>query len=164
MLERVSARSNKYGMFFPSNLKANLIPMPSHVVMEPRNNPFRLYYVLRWLFCTLLPGRILEILTQLYRYPLVLDHEEVLDGYHHELPLPNRRHSSTLAPDLTTRQDFNGITNARVYRSGSGLDAASLTGWDDTQTMPERQNTPIVNESKSLGASLTPSGMFPMTH
>jgi hypothetical protein len=96
MLERVSARSNKYGMFFPSNLKANLIPMPSHVVMEPRNNPFRLYYVLRWLFCTLLPGRILEILTQFYRYPLVLDHEEVLDGHHHELPLPNRRHSSTL--------------------------------------------------------------------
>jgi hypothetical protein len=70
----------------------------------------------------------------------------------------------SLAPDLTTRQDFNGITNARVYRSGSGLDAASLTSWDDTQTMPERQNTPTGNESKSLGASLTPSGMFPMTH
>ncbi|GAQ03903.1 zinc-regulated transporter 2 [Aspergillus lentulus] len=64
----------------------------------------------------------------------------------------------SLAPDLTTRQDFNGITNARVYRSGSGLDAASLTSWDDTQTMPERRNTPIGNESKSLGASLTPSG------
>ncbi|GIK06119.1 hypothetical protein Aspvir_001762 [Aspergillus viridinutans] len=64
----------------------------------------------------------------------------------------------SLAPDLTTRQNFNGITNARVYRSGSGLDAVSSTSWDDTQTMPERRNTPIGDRFKSLGASLTPSG------
>ncbi|KAG2016858.1 hypothetical protein GB937_006060 [Aspergillus fischeri] len=64
----------------------------------------------------------------------------------------------SLAPDLTTRQDFNGITNARVYRSGPGLDAVSSTSWDGTQTMPERRNTPIGNTSKFLGASLTPSG------
>ncbi|GFF36671.1 zinc-regulated transporter 2 [Aspergillus udagawae] len=64
----------------------------------------------------------------------------------------------SLAPDLTTRQDFNGITNARAYRSGSGLAAVSLTSWDDTHTMPERRNTPIEDQLKSLGASLTPSG------
>ncbi|RHZ56583.1 putative plasma membrane zinc ion transporter [Aspergillus thermomutatus] len=62
-----------------------------------------------------------------------------------------------LAPDLTTRQDFNGITNARVYRSGTGLAAVSLTSWNDTQAMLERPDNPIADKSKSLGASLTQS-------
>ncbi|RLL98089.1 hypothetical protein CFD26_106801 [Aspergillus turcosus] len=64
----------------------------------------------------------------------------------------------SLAPDLTTRQDFNGITNARVCRSGSGLAAVSLTSWNDTQTMPERRDNPVGHKPNSLGASLTPSG------
>lgn len=69
-----------------------------------------------------------------------------------------------LAPDLTTRQDFNGITNARVYRSGPGLDAVSSTSWEDSQAMPEQRDTPIGSKSDLRGASLTPSGRFPMTH
>ncbi|KAF7166993.1 hypothetical protein CNMCM5623_000481 [Aspergillus felis] len=64
----------------------------------------------------------------------------------------------SLAPDLTTRQDLNGITNARVYRLGSGPAAVSLTSWDDAQAMPERRDTPIGDQMKPLGASLTPSG------
>ncbi|KAA8642481.1 putative plasma membrane zinc ion transporter [Aspergillus tanneri] len=63
-----------------------------------------------------------------------------------------------LAPDLTTRQDLNGISNARERKDGSGLVGISFTSFDETWNAHTQQLDPEKNRSQGDGASLTPSG------
>ncbi|EAW08982.1 putative plasma membrane zinc ion transporter [Aspergillus clavatus NRRL 1] len=63
----------------------------------------------------------------------------------------------SLAPDLTTRQDLNGISNARVHKSG-GLAVDSLTCLQTTQCLSSRPKTLEKVKADQQGASLTLSG------
>ena len=63
-----------------------------------------------------------------------------------------------LAPDLTTRQDLNGISNARELHARAALAGASLAGWDEA-IAAARESEPDKKIPVPWGASLTPSGM-----
>lgn len=63
-----------------------------------------------------------------------------------------------LAPDLTTCQDLNGISNARELHARAALAGASLAGWDEA-IAAARESEPDKKRPVPRGASLTPSGM-----
>ncbi|KAL2834142.1 ZIP zinc transporter-domain-containing protein [Aspergillus pseudoustus] len=64
-----------------------------------------------------------------------------------------------LAPDLTTRQDLNGISNAREFKEGAGVSGMSRHCLHDAE-LPCSHNKSQCDGFSSLhrGASLTPSG------
>lgn len=66
-----------------------------------------------------------------------------------------------LAPDLTTRQDLNGISNVRELLDRGGLAGVSFAGWDEDGIAAFREEW---DPNKRLpvhgGATLTLSGMF----
>ncbi|PLB46568.1 Zip-domain-containing protein [Aspergillus steynii IBT 23096] len=64
----------------------------------------------------------------------------------------------TLAPDLTTRQDLNGISNVRQREDRSGLAGVSFTCFDEAGGTPAQPIDPEKNRSFRTGASLTQSG------
>jgi hypothetical protein len=63
-----------------------------------------------------------------------------------------------LAPDLTTRQDLNGISNTREHKEGSGNSCGpgqSLASLDETGKMSSPSIDPEKNKLWHNGASLT---------
>lgn len=65
----------------------------------------------------------------------------------------------TLAPDLTTRQDLNGISNVREREDRSGLAGVAFTCFDEAGSTPAQPIDPEKNKISRDGASLTQSGM-----
>lgn len=64
-----------------------------------------------------------------------------------------------LAPDLTTRQDLNGISNIRERKDCSGLAGRVCTGFDEAGTALLQPVEPEKNQSAWNGAFLTQSGI-----
>ena len=64
----------------------------------------------------------------------------------------------SLAPDLTTRQDLNGISNARELLDRAGLAGGSFGGWDEAGIAASREGDPEKKGPLPGGASLTRSG------
>ncbi|KAE8383812.1 Zip-domain-containing protein [Aspergillus bertholletiae] len=68
-----------------------------------------------------------------------------------------------LAPDLTTRQDLNGISNARENKEGDGsVSGQSLACLDEKGMMNSRPTDPEKNITWDNGASLTPKSGLPI--
>lgn len=65
----------------------------------------------------------------------------------------------SLAPDLTTRQDLNGISNAREFQDRTGLVGVSFAGWDEAGITAARELDLEKKRPVRRGASLTRSGM-----
>ncbi|KAF7591671.1 hypothetical protein BBP40_001249 [Aspergillus hancockii] len=64
----------------------------------------------------------------------------------------------SLAPDLTTRQDLNGISNAREHKEWSGNGCGPRQSWaclDEKGTMSSPSIDPEKNKMRLNGASLT---------
>lgn len=64
----------------------------------------------------------------------------------------------SLAPDLTTRQDLNGISNARELLDRAGLVGVSFAGWDEAGIAASKEGDPEKERPLLGGASLTKSG------
>ncbi|PKY04496.1 Zip-domain-containing protein [Aspergillus campestris IBT 28561] len=64
----------------------------------------------------------------------------------------------SLAPDLTTRQDLNGISNARVLKTNDGLVGLPWSSLEVTGMTPTQPFDPEKRRPPAPGASLTPSG------
>lgn len=64
-----------------------------------------------------------------------------------------------LAPDLTTRQDLNGITNARVLKDARVM-SLSRHSLDDADSPMTRKLESDQSRHMPLRASLTQSGKF----
>lgn len=66
-----------------------------------------------------------------------------------------------LAPDLTTREDLNGISNARELLDRGGLEGVSFAGWDEEGIAAVKVGwDPNKKRPVHGGAALTVSGMF----
>ncbi|KAF9890469.1 hypothetical protein FE257_005874 [Aspergillus nanangensis] len=65
-----------------------------------------------------------------------------------------------LAPDLTTRQDLNGISNTRVHKEGFGLNAQSSV-FEDMDSISSQWKDPEKNGPLPREMSLTQSGHLP---
>ncbi|KAI9036816.1 putative plasma membrane zinc ion transporter [Aspergillus affinis] len=63
----------------------------------------------------------------------------------------------SLAPDLTTRQDLNGISNVREREDHGGLTGVSFACFDEAGGTPIHPIDPEKKASSGLGASLTQS-------
>ena len=63
-----------------------------------------------------------------------------------------------LSPDLTTRQDLNGISNARELQDRAVLVGVSFAGWDEGGITVARDSGREKKRPGPQGASLTLSG------
>ncbi|KAL2809650.1 ZIP zinc transporter-domain-containing protein [Aspergillus granulosus] len=63
-----------------------------------------------------------------------------------------------LAPDLTTRQDLNGISNAREFKEGAGIMGMAQHCLHDAELLCSHDSQCDKSSSLHTGASLTPSG------
>lgn len=66
----------------------------------------------------------------------------------------------SLAPDLTTRQDLNGISNARVRKTHDGLVGLPWSSLEVTDMAPTQPLDPEKRRPPAPGASLTLSGIY----
>ncbi|KAL5363854.1 ZIP zinc transporter-domain-containing protein [Aspergillus floccosus] len=66
-----------------------------------------------------------------------------------------------LAPDLTTRQDLNGISNAREHKKGIGLDEPSRSAFEEAGNSTFQLRDPEKQRLRNVEASLTQSGRLP---
>ena len=65
---------------------------------------------------------------------------------------------SWLAPDLTTRQDLDGISNARVLKGDAALAGNSWSCLDRANCASQPDGDPEKHIASTKGASLTQSG------
>lgn len=64
----------------------------------------------------------------------------------------------SLSPDLTTREDLNGISNAREHRDETGLTGNSWAFLEKVKGIAQSNGDPGIRPRRAKGASLTLSG------